>query len=108
MNYRTFSDYERKTVYANGNGKCAICGKAVKFKDAHINHMQPLSAGGTNDFKNLQLVCRSCNGMKSYLTMNDFLMKLPKIVAHNWVKMLKLYGNKIARKAEWLVRKAGR
>lgn len=105
MNYRTFSDYERKTVYANYNGKCAICGKAVKFKDMRINHITPLSAGGTNDFKNLQIACRSCNGMKSYLTMNDFLMKLPGIVAHNWIRIAKLCGKKIKRKA---VKSSGR
>ncbi len=106
MNYRTFSDYERKTVYANCNGKCGICGKPVKFKKATIDHIQPLSAGGTNDFKNLQIACHSCNGMKSYLTMNDFLMKLPMIAAHNWKKIVKLYGKKIVRKAAWLARKA--
>lgn len=98
MNYRTFSDYERKTVYANSNGKCAICGKPVKFKKMHINHIVPLSAGGTNDFKNLQTACRSCNGMKSYLTYNDFLMKLPRIAAHNWMRIVKLYWKKIVRK----------
>lgn len=108
MNYRTFSDYERKTVYANDNGKCAICGKAVKFKDMRINHLVPLSAGGTNNFKNLQIACRSCNGMKSYLTMNDFLMKLPGIMVHNWIKILKLYEKKIKGKIEWFVRKAVR
>lgn len=104
--YKTFTDYQRKTVYANSNGKCAICGKPVKFKKATIDHIQPLSAGGTNDFKNLQIACRSCNGMKSYLTMNDFLMKLPRIAAHNWVKILKLYGKRISRKIVWLTRKA--
>lgn len=98
MNYRTFSDYERKTVYANDNGKCAICGKAVKFKKMNINHIVPLSAGGTNDFKNLQLACRSCNGMKSYLTMNDFFMKLPRIAAHNWLRIVKMYAKRIKRK----------
>lgn len=108
MNYRTFSDYERKTVYANGNGKCAICGKAVKFKDMRINHITPLSAGGTNNFKNLQLACRSCNGMKSYLTMNDFLTKLPRIAAHNWCRIAKFYGKKVIRKSQWLARKAVR
>ncbi len=101
MNYRTFSDYERKTVYANGNGKCAICGKAVKFKDMHINHIQPLSAGGTNKFKNLQIACRSCNSMKSYLAMNDFLMKTLSIMAHNQIRIAKLYARRIITKVVW-------
>ncbi len=96
--YKTFTDYQRKTVYANCNGKCGICGKPIKFKKATIDHIQPLSAGGTNDFKNLQIACRSCNGMKSYLNMNDFLMKLPRIAAHNWVRIAKLYVNRIKRK----------
>ncbi len=105
--YKTFTDYQRKTVYANSNGKCGICGKPVKFKKATIDHIQPLSAGGTNDFKNLQLACRSCNGMKSYLTMNDFLMKLPRIIIYNWAKIFQIYRKKIKRKVAWLVRKGG-
>lgn len=106
--HKTFTDYQRKTVYANSNGKCAICGKPVKFKKATIDHIQPLSAGGTNDFKNLQIACHSCNGMKSYLIMNDFLMKLPRIAAHNWIQIARLYGKKAKRKIKWFSRKAVR
>ena len=53
-NRRTFSDFEKKTVYANGNGRCGICGKPIDFNDMTVDHKIPLSKGGTNEFSNLQ------------------------------------------------------
>ena len=38
--------------------KCAQCGTQ---KDLAIDHIAPLSRGGTDNLKNLQFLCRSCN-----------------------------------------------
>lgn len=47
-------------------GKCAgvDCKKSIK-KGYHIDHVIPLSRGGTNDKYNLQLLCPTCNMRKS-------------------------------------------
>ena len=76
---RKFTDYEKKTVYADGNGRCAICGKPIRFCDMTIDHIIPLSRGGTNAPDNLQLSCRECNFMKSALTMAEFRAKVAEI-----------------------------
>lgn len=43
-------------------GKCVLCG--VTDKPLTIDHIIPISKGGTNDTRNLQPLCRSCNARK--------------------------------------------
>lgn len=41
-------------------GKCAYC-KVKLGKKRHIDHIVPVSKGGTNDRQNLQITCIPCN-----------------------------------------------
>lgn len=41
-------------------GRCAICRSGLGGK-YHVDHINPLSAGGSNDRRNLQLLCAPCN-----------------------------------------------
>lgn len=41
--------------------KCAICKAHIKKDECHIDHIVPLSRGGRNDDKNVQLTCPTCN-----------------------------------------------
>lgn len=89
---RKFTDYEKKTVYAKNNGKCAICGKPVMYKKMTIDHIVPLSQGGTNDFGNLQLACHSCNRLKNNFKEEDFYGLMVKILRHHrWQKIKNLF-----------------
>lgn len=45
---RKFTDYERKNIYARGNGRCAICGRPIDFNSMTVDHKIPLSKGGTS------------------------------------------------------------
>lgn len=80
---RKFSDYEKKTVYANGNGRCALCGKPIDFERMTIDHRIPLSRGGTNEFSNLQPTCGVCNLLKNSLTMPELMEKIAEIKRNN-------------------------
>ena len=47
---------------ARHKGRCAGCGK--KSRSLEIDHIQPISRGGTSDPANLQLLCSHCNRTK--------------------------------------------
>lgn len=40
-------------------GRCACCRK--RLADFHVDHIVPLARGGTNDRRNMQVLCPSCN-----------------------------------------------
>jgi hypothetical protein len=43
------------------NFKCLFCGSK---KSLSIDHIQPVSKGGSNEYSNLQILCKSCNSRK--------------------------------------------
>jgi len=45
-------------------GRCAYCRTKLTRKNRHIDHIQPISCGGSSDRTNLQLLCQPCNSSK--------------------------------------------
>lgn len=60
-------------------GKCAIC-RCKLPKGYHLDHIEPLARGGTNDRHNVQLLCPTCNTRKgakdpiAYMQSRGFLL----------------------------------
>ena len=52
-------------VYNLAEGKCAYCGTKLSFKEGQIDHIVPLSRGGSNDIGNLAWSCPHCNNKKN-------------------------------------------
>jgi 5-methylcytosine-specific restriction protein A len=52
-----------KLAVLNRDGwKCQQCGFRTRTRTfLHVDHILPLAAGGTNDIRNLQVLCSSCN-----------------------------------------------
>lgn len=63
------------TLYENQNGVCAYCGKAISMKrsnDTHLDHIRPISRGGSNWPDNLAFTCRKCNTSKGNKTVEEW------------------------------------
>jgi len=54
------------------NLKCGICGKRMSVKDRTLDHIIPLSKGGSPEIWNLRIVHMRCNSSKG-ATMTDEL-----------------------------------
>lgn len=57
----------KKAVRARDRGMCSSCSINMTGElqaDEEIDHIVPLSKGGTNDLCNLQLLCNDCNNKK--------------------------------------------
>jgi len=59
---RYISKSLRKKVLLKYKHKCNYCGSTENLE---IDHINPVSKGGLNQFKNLQVLCKSCNINKS-------------------------------------------
>lgn len=68
----TFTADERRLVFSRDNGVCQLCLKPVDTEAVWpmplfpvVDHIIPLSKGGTHELKNWQLAHNRCNGSKS-------------------------------------------
>lgn len=59
------------TVYTRDQGRCGICGEPVDPADVEIDHVHPISRGGSHEPKNWQLSHRRCNRLKSARVATD-------------------------------------
>src|SRR4030095_1942024 len=88
--YDTAQLFKRRTLQKNTSGdprslgilhqliqsaarlKCAICGTNMPKKDRTIDHIIPISKGGSGDISNLQVVHKSCNSRKKAMLPHEF------------------------------------
>lgn len=52
-------------VFRRDGFKCRNCGTEPGVEQLHIDHILPVSAGGSDDYANLQVLCAPCNLAKS-------------------------------------------
>jgi hypothetical protein len=52
----------KNAVWNRDNGCCVYCGSSINIE---FDHIIPFSKGGANTFKNIQILCQSCNRAKS-------------------------------------------
>lgn len=55
--------------------KCAIC-RSKLTNGYHVDHINPLSRGGSNGARNIQILCQSCNCSKHAKDPIDYMRSL--------------------------------
>lgn len=68
-----------KIILLAQKGKCAYCRKRTERK-YHVDHIIPLSRGGSNAPSNLQITCPSCNMKKAAMMPLEFAKRLGMLV----------------------------
>ena len=69
------TDITLEKLFSRDGGVCYLCGKQCRWEDMDadgnaqddypsIDHVHPLSKGGTHTWDNVKLACRSCNTLK--------------------------------------------
>lgn len=71
----------RQQAIGRTKGRCSSCGKVCAWFDGgswrtagmggEVDHIVPLCKGGSNDARNLQLLCKRCHGSKDARLRRD-------------------------------------
>lgn len=63
----SFTKEEWKILCESVGKRCVSCGKKKKLT---VDHIIPISEGGSSDISNIQPLCRGCNEVKGTNTLN--------------------------------------
>lgn len=72
----------RSCLFGMDGNLCHYCHTKLNGKTATIDHIIPLSNGGTNDLINLVLCCFWCNILKSNKDYNEFKAIMDRYVKY--------------------------
>lgn len=66
----------RQLLYNSYGTQCKYCNKKIDVNTLVIDHIIPISKGGTSNIDNLQIICSTSNSMKGSLDENNFKLLL--------------------------------
>lgn len=81
---------DKRLIYDNAQGRCALCGRMIEFREMSLDHIVPLSQGGKDVMDNLQCTCCSCNQFKQSILPEEFYNRITEIFLY---QMEKNYGH---------------
>lgn len=87
---KCYSKEQRRTIYNKSGGFCQLCGRKINYNDFTVDHITPISKGGSNDMDNVEAVCRVCNQFKANIYPEQFVDRITEIFMF---QMEKQYGD---------------
>ena len=74
MARRKLTKQLRTQVLVRDGYRCRMCGRTSDEVKLQVDHVRPVSAGGTDTLDNLAALCRDCNLGKSDLILGDYTL----------------------------------
>jgi len=71
----------RKVIGEPWDAPCYVCGDLIGPRKASLDHVYPVSRGGTHEPSNLRWTHRSCNQIKTDRTLDELVAFAEKVVA---------------------------
>jgi 5-methylcytosine-specific restriction endonuclease McrA len=68
--------FNRRNIFARDENRCQYCGQRFETDELSIDHVVPLSRGGSNGWSNIVCACTGCNKRKGGRTPQQAGMKL--------------------------------
>jgi 5-methylcytosine-specific restriction endonuclease McrA len=72
-----YTENDVKSLFARQKGRCACCGQKKKLT---VDHIVPLTRGGSNWPRNLQGLCLPCNSAKQARDPVEFMQKRGRLL----------------------------
>ena len=64
----------RELLYDHYGTPCRYCGRTLDMNNLVLDHIIPISKGGSSNLDNLQIICRTSNGIKGSLDESHFIL----------------------------------
>lgn len=92
-----FDKGKKEKILHKSKGVCAHCGKKLELETMTVDHVIPLSKGGTNELKNLVALCENCNKDKSNYIVDpeDYFRHLDWVYLKNLIKRYGEYSESV-------------
>ena len=79
-NRRRFSDDLKRKLCQDQDYRCMYCGRKRAFTDLEIDHKTPVQRGGSDNLRNLQMLCPTCNKRKANQTDSEFRKRYREVL----------------------------
>ena len=73
---------QKQALFKNSDMICPICGLPINESDVTVDHILPVSRGGTNVDSNLRLVHHNCNQLKGNFTDDELCTNVTNVCAN--------------------------
>jgi 5-methylcytosine-specific restriction endonuclease McrA len=70
------ASFNRRNIFARDGNRCQYCGKVLPTSELSIDHVIPVSRGGTACWENVVCACTECNKLKGSRLPREAGMKL--------------------------------
>ena len=64
---------KRRALLRRDRGRCFYCQKRLRIGDLHVDHLEPISSGGSTRMENSVASCESCNREKGATPASRYL-----------------------------------